>query len=66
MPPFPGDGGVGVVFVVEGENVDMSEVIVALVEVEEEEDVGIRDPEMKKWADSAIWLLPKLIVALAS
>ena len=54
-------------FVVEGESVDMSEVVVALVEEEEEEeDVGIRDPEMKKWADSAIWLLPKLIVALAS
>jgi hypothetical protein len=64
MPPFPGDGGVGVIFVVEGENVDMSEVVVALVE--EEEEVGMRDPEMKKWADSAIWLLPKLIVALAS
>jgi hypothetical protein len=52
---------------------EVVEVVVAVavpadevVEVDEVDEVGIEDPWMKNWADSAIWLLPRRIGWLVS
>ncbi len=58
MPCFRGDGKIVGVFVVEEED---AEVVIV-----EEEDADTTDPEMKKRADSAIWLRPVLIGARVS